>query len=221
MKWDGLPVVILGTGDVSRELIYLIEEINLACRQPIYQARAVVAENEAAAEKWTGQTPVIVETELVELASRFPLLGAAIPIGSPLVKKKIYEKIKAIPNLVYPNFVHPSVNLRDLRLGMGNIIQENVTISIGAELGDFNLLNYGSFLGHDVRTGSFTVIGPLAKICGRVQVGAESLIGVGATVLQGLTIGRRAVVGAGAAVTGNVDDGQTVLGVPARPKQQH
>ena len=218
MKWQGLPVVILGTGDVSRELIYLIEEINLACRQPVYQVQALAAENEEAAERWTGDLPVMTEAELAAFAERFPLLGAAIPMGNPFVKKKIYEKIKSIPNLTYPNFIHPSVNLRDIQLGMGNIIQENVSISIGVKAGDFNLLNYGSFLGHDVRLADFTVINPQAKICGRVQVGAESLIGAGATVLQGLTIGSQTVVGAGAVVTANVDQEQTVIGVPARPK---
>ena len=220
MKWQGLPVVILGTGDVARELIYLIEEINLACCQPVYQVQAVAAENEETAGQWSGDVPVIAEADLAAFAGRFPLLGAAIPIGSPMVKKKIYQKIKTIPHLVYPNFVHPHINLRNIRLGMGNIIQENVSISIGAELGDFNLLNYGCFLGHDVKIEDFTVVGPQAKVCGRVAVGGESLIGVGATVLQGLTIGRRAVVGAGAVVTCDTAAGETVLGIPARPKQQ-
>ena len=218
MKWRGLPVVILGTGDVTRELIYLIEEINLTCRQPVYQVQAVVAENEAAAARWTGKTPVITEMDLIAFAGRFPLLGAAIPMGNPAVKYKIYEKIKAIPQLVYPNFIHPAVNLRNLCLGMGNIIQENVSISLDTEIGNFNLLNYGSFLGHDGKLSDFTVLNPHAKVCGQVQVGSKCLIGVGATVLQGLTIGEEAIVGAGAVVTHSVAAAEVVTGVPARPK---
>ncbi len=217
MKWKGLPVAIFGTGDVSRELIYLIEEINSACRQPVYQVQGLIAEGEQEDSDLDGY-PVLSESKFWEWAEGFAILGVAIPMGSPAVKRKIYEKIKGIPKLVYPNFVHPSVNLRNARLGMGNVIQEKVSISVGVLLGDFNLLNYGAFLGHDAEIANFTVINPEARLCGRVKVGGEVLIGVGATVLQNLKIGEKSVVGAGAVVLGDVPEQQTVVGVPATAK---
>lgn len=46
------------------------------------------------------------------------------------------------------------------------------------------------------------------------------MIGTGAQVLQYLTIGKRVNVGAGAVVIRDVDDDQTVIGVPAQRRQQ-
>jgi UDP-2-acetamido-3-amino-2,3-dideoxy-glucuronate N-acetyltransferase len=51
-----------------------------------------------------------------------------------------------------------------------------------------------------------------------VTVGDGASIGSGAVILGGVSIGRDAVIGAGAVVTRDVDDGETVTGVPARAR---
>lgn len=51
----------------------------------------------------------------------------------------------------------------------------------------------------------------------KTLVKAGASIGASATILPGVTIGKGAVVGAGAVVTKNVEDGTTVVGIPARP----
>lgn len=47
-----------------------------------------------------------------------------------------------------------------------------------------------------------------------------AVIGLGASILPGVAIGAGATVAAGAVVTRDVADGQTVMGVPARPVQR-
>jgi len=49
-----------------------------------------------------------------------------------------------------------------------------------------------------------------------VEIGDDAWIGIGAIVLKGVRIGRGARIGAGAVVTGDVADGVTVAGNPAR-----
>jgi maltose O-acetyltransferase len=53
-----------------------------------------------------------------------------------------------------------------------------------------------------------------------VSIGQNVWIGGAAIILPGLTIGDDAVVGAGAVVTRDVPQGATVLGNPARQKQE-
>jgi acetyltransferase-like isoleucine patch superfamily enzyme len=43
------------------------------------------------------------------------------------------------------------------------------------------------------------------------------MLGVGVSVVPGVRIGAGATVGAGAVVISDVPDGETVVGVPARP----
>lgn len=49
-----------------------------------------------------------------------------------------------------------------------------------------------------------------------IIIGDECWIGFGAQIMPGVTIGKGAIVGAGAIVTHNVNDYETVAGVPAR-----
>jgi bifunctional UDP-N-acetylglucosamine pyrophosphorylase / glucosamine-1-phosphate N-acetyltransferase len=51
------------------------------------------------------------------------------------------------------------------------------------------------------------------------KIGDQSRIGAGAILVAPVSIGQEAVIGANAVVTRNQDvaDGQTVVGVPARP----
>jgi serine acetyltransferase len=54
-----------------------------------------------------------------------------------------------------------------------------------------------------------------------VTVVNSELIGVGANIIEERTIGENSVIGAGAVVINDIGDGQTVVGVPAKPIKCH
>jgi acetyltransferase EpsM len=115
--------------------------------------------------------------------------------------------------------VHPSSII-----GRGSDISEGAMLCagciVGAEsrIGAGAILNTASSADHHNEIGAFAHIAPGVRLGGEVTVGEGALIGIGATVLPGRRIGAWATVGAGAVATGDVGDGITVVGVPARPR---
>jgi acetyltransferase-like isoleucine patch superfamily enzyme len=75
-------------------------------------------------------------------------------------------------------------------------------------------------VGHEAHIGAGSVLNPGANIAGGVVLGKGVLVGTGAQVLQYLTVADGATVGAGAVVTKNVAAGETVVGVPAKPRSR-
>jgi serine acetyltransferase len=52
------------------------------------------------------------------------------------------------------------------------------------------------------------------------DIGDRAVIGAGAILLSNIVVGAGATVGAGAVVTRDVPPGETVLGMPARPRAE-
>jgi len=57
---------------------------------------------------------------------------------------------------------------------------------------------------------------PGVHLAGGVSVGDCSWVGIGSNIIQQLRIGAGVVIGAGAAVIGDIPDGATACGVPAK-----
>jgi acetyltransferase-like isoleucine patch superfamily enzyme len=85
------------------------------------------------------------------------------------------------------------------------------------EIGRGCLIGPHCYIGDHVRArlpGQPLGAGPLQGA--PITIGEEVYIGAGSAILKGVTIGARATIGAGAVVTGDVAEGATVAGNPAR-----
>lgn len=82
-----------------------------------------------------------------------------------------------------------------------------VVVSKRTKAGEHLTLTGGNCLG--------TKGGDLAP--GQIRLGDHVLLGVNAVVLGPIRVGDRAVIGAGSVATRNVDEGEVVAGVPAKP----
>ena len=121
--------------------------------------------------------------------------------------------------------VGPFAHLRD-----GTVLDDGVEVGAFVEikqshLGAGTIARHLAYLG-DAEVGEDVNIGATAVTANfdgeqksQTQIGDRSRIGAGAILVAPVTIGDDAVVGANAVVTRNHDvaDGQTVVGVPARP----
>ncbi len=138
-------------------------------------------------------------------------------IGVPKQKRRVCEKILSRGG-EFVNLVHPSVIVgREVKLGRGIILCPRATLSCDIVVGDFVTVNLHSCVSHDVRIGNWTQLSDLCDLCGGVALGEEVFLGSHASILPGCRVGDRAVVGAGAVVSRDVEEAQTVIGVPARP----
>jgi sugar O-acyltransferase (sialic acid O-acetyltransferase NeuD family) len=157
--------------------------------------------------------PVIAEEEL---AYKGKDTHVVIAIGNPVIVQKLSARFKG--KFIFPNLIHPTVvgNFEDNVLGEGNIITANCVFTVSIKVGSFNQFNLGCTIAHDVVIGDANVINPCVNISGGVEIGNANLIGVNATILQYKKVGNNAVVGASSLVTKDVNDGITVVGIPAK-----
>jgi UDP-perosamine 4-acetyltransferase len=114
--------------------------------------------------------------------------------------------------------VHPSALVSpSAKIAPGAQVLWGAVVGPDAVVGEGALVNTRAIVEHDCRVGAYAHVATGAVLAGGVTVSDLAHVGAGAVVRQGITIGARAVVGAGAAVVKDVPEGQTVVGVPARP----
>lgn len=127
-----------------------------------------------------------------------------IPLIPRLIKTINFLLFHAI--LPYQAEIESDIDLK--HYGLGILIHPNVKIGHRVQI-------Y-----HNVTLAAETWVGSLYKI----QIGDDVFIGAGAAIVgrkdQTLSIGDRAVVGSNAVVTHDVNEGEIVVGVPARPIQK-
>jgi acetyltransferase EpsM len=102
-------------------------------------------------------------------------------------------------------------------LGEGTVVLPYAVVHTGATVGRHCIINTGAIVEHDVRLGDFSSVSPGVAIGGGTIVGESSYLGLGCRIRDHIEIGRSVTVGMGAVVVKSVEDGETVMGFPARP----
>ena len=146
--------------------------------------------------------------------SHFSVIGAVIPIGTPDIKRKIYERVCCHRNLVFPNIISPSARLMDpvtIKMGMGNIICSGSILTTEICMGDFNLINLSATVGHNVKMGSYIVVNPLVSVSGGVEVEDGVLLGAGSAIKQGVKVMENSIVGLGAIIPKDVEKDRVMI----------
>lgn len=205
-------LVIIGAGGFGREVQWLIERIN--AQEKTWNLVGYIDDGYDVGTL-IDELPVIGNTEY--LISYDRPLAVVCAIGSSKTRKKIIERICQNPFLEYPNMIDPSVlHSKRVRWGIGNIVCAYSIVMVDIDIGDFNIVNLDSKIGHDDRIGSFVTINPSVNVSGNVRVGDNSEIGTGCQIIQGKTIAENVIIGAGAVVTKDLLEAGTYVGVPAK-----
>ena len=207
-------IAIFGAGGFGKEVACLINKINE--KEPTWNLVGFFDDNpDKKGTMVSHYAPCLGGMD--ELNAYDKELAITIPIGNPLIVKKVYSRIMN-EKIYFPNLVMTDFKMSDpktFKMGQGNIIQGGCCVSCDVELGDFNVLNSSIAFGHDAKVGSFNTFMPGTRISGGVTIGDENFFGVGSIVLQMLKIGNQVRLGAGSVMMTKPKDGNLYIGNPA------
>jgi sugar O-acyltransferase (sialic acid O-acetyltransferase NeuD family) len=209
-----LSIVLIGGGGHASDVLQAVEAVNVA--RPTYHVVGVLDDDEIDPGRFAGRgvTQIGSIDDLAAVDAAYVLC-----IGWPWTRASVARRIgeRACPA---PPIVHPSADVgAGVELGPGSVVLGQAHLSPFVRLGAHGLVSYLSSVGHDTTFADHASIMPGAAVSGDVIGGHRVLVGTGAAVREGVRLGDDVLIGAGAAVVGDVADGLTVVGVPARPSQ--
>ena len=160
------------------------------------------------------------------MAYRFSAIWAAsgvvaadafvVAIGSNPARARIGQQLQSkAGRLVSIQHPHSSVS-RNVAIGDGTMVSAGAVVVTGSRIGRGVILNTGCTVDHHSQVGDYAHIAPGVHLGGEVAIGGRTLVGIGAVVLPRCRVGAGCTIGAGAVVIGDVPDGVTAVGVPAR-----
>jgi sugar O-acyltransferase (sialic acid O-acetyltransferase NeuD family) len=217
-------VVVIGFGGFGREVLDVIEakagsksDRDLGSEDDDLEAIGVLDDN-------TPESGLLADYQVRYLGPVTELrhlpadVGYVIGIGDPMTRKRI-DEAGMESGRQSPVLVHPTASVaRSVQMGPGTVVCAHVSITNHIQLGRHVHVNVNSTIGHDAFLGDYVTVSPLVAISGNARLEGSVFVGTGVTINPGVTIGAGAVVGSGAAVLRDVQNGTTVVGVPAKPR---
>lgn len=206
-------IAIYGAGGFGRELACMMNSINQ--KEPTWNLIGYFDDGKEVGEKTTYG---ICLGGLERLNEWKTPLSVVMSLGTPKVLRSVVCKINN-PNIDFPNIIAPNVVLFDestLVMGKGNVIFPYSLISCNVKMGDFNMLNVYTQIGHESELGSYNVIMPSTNISGGVIIGDANLFGVKSTVLQYKKVENEVVLSPGSVLSRTAKEGKIYLGNPAK-----
>lgn len=202
---------IFGTKGFAKEVEFIIFENYGATQEVIF----VAEDNSEDLGSVINGRKVISESEFLNVSDQ---VECFIAVGSPKIKRKIYNKLAYKKNISFPNLIHKTAVLdnRYVYFGFGNIICSYASLTTNIKLGNFVHINLNSTIGHDTIIEDFVTISPGVNVSGNVVLQELSYLGTNCTIIEKKTIGKDVIIGASAVVVKDLLEAGTYVGMPAK-----
>jgi sugar O-acyltransferase (sialic acid O-acetyltransferase NeuD family) len=205
-----MKIAIVGAGGFGREVLDIFDALHAESNE--HEFVGFFDDDARIREEILARKTSVKEVDSLSGSNFEIVLG----IGSSEYREKLAIRLGG--QTFHHSLCHPQSSLgSDVEFGVGCILAAGSRITTNVRIGNHFHLNLNSTVGHDVVIGDFVTVFPGVNISGNVVIGDKTTIGTGSSILPGVRIGSGCFIGAGAVVTKDVEDGQTVVGVPARP----
>ena len=172
-------IVIIGAGDLGKELVWLIEDINKI--QPTYLILGFLDDDlQKNTYSFCGYRVLGGTDKLEELNAVTPF-SAVMAIQNGSVRRKIAEAHPEFDS--WETIVHPSaVIASSVKIGKGCIFFPQVTISVDTYLGNFGMFYIHSTICNDCWIGNYVSVMANASVSEHVEVAAETILTANSTI---------------------------------------
>ncbi|WP_273401853.1 acetyltransferase [Traorella massiliensis] len=202
-------IYIVGASGFGREVAWLIDELDE------WSIKGFIDDNPSLLGEIINEIPVIGNSDF--LLQTDEIANVCIAIGNPEVRQEIFNRLRANPNLRYPNVIARNVRIdKTIKMGIGNIICCHSILTVNIKLGNFNHINLDCTIGHDVEMNDYITVYPSVNISGNVKIGSCCEFGTGSQIIQGKRIVNNVVIGASATVVKDIKESGVYVGCPAR-----
>lgn len=137
---------------------------------------------------------------------------------SDIIKERIALRDSLnIPTERFLSFIHPTAYIaKSVSLGDANIILANCAINSNVVLGDFNTIQTASLIGHDTKMGNNNFLAAHTCIGSNLKIGNGNFTGLNCSMKNFIEIGDYNLIGMATNVVKNVEQGQILVGNPAK-----
>ncbi len=200
-------IVIIGAGDLGKEVVWLIEDINKLYPKYLILGFLDDDRNKIGGEFY-GYKVLGTIDQLESIALKTPL-AAVIAIQDGGIRRRIVQEHKEFRE--WESIVHPAAVIAGTsELGMGSVVFPQVTVSVDTKLGDFGLYYIHSIICNDCIIGDYVSVMSGASVSERAEIGDECFLAAGCTVYPHKKLGKRVEVGVEATASKDYMDGSEV-----------
>lgn len=145
-------IVIIGAGDLGKEVVWLIEDINRI--KPTYLILGFLDDDRQKQGKEFCWYKVLGGLDYLEELNEKTPVCAVVAVKDSMARKRIVE---AHPDFVHwESIIHPNATIASSStIGGGSILFPNVTVSVDSKLGCFGVYYIQSMIGSDCRIGNY------------------------------------------------------------------